>query len=291
MKNVSTELFRAVVAVHQGSNPTNGSATAAADTKTLEIAFPGRSSRLLTVLSETFAQSENDFASMILSHALSETLKVLPDLLTNDQFAEVENRIISGMGMAAYLQLQPVFPFHKGLTIPNYAEISSRQGVVFGEWQASADEISIVDLYSKDPLFTYQTKSKPDVSFDGITLQWKESNVKPLYAEANAHETFVGALEAADILILGDQGYLYKEDEYTGDLVFAPFSNFKEQSILKDQEFRKYFRVDEKGGTFTIEPLSFALSQAQKNENGDWSCGGVVLRAVSISNVIISPEE
>lgn len=291
MKTVSNELFRAVVAVHNVDSSGGLSTPAASLTKSIDITFPGRSYHLLRVLSEAFAQSETDFASMILSHALSETLKILPDILPDDEFAMVEDKIIGSLGLPAYLRLQPIFPFRKGLMIPNFAEIATKQGVFFGQWRYRDDQVTILDLCSKSPVATYNTTTKPEVSFDGITLQWDASNVKPLFGEVEDKETFIGALEAADILVIGESGYLYKQDEYSDDLIFAPFANFAEQGILNNKLFKEYFKISEIGTSFTIEPLSTALSAARKNNGNLWMCGGVSLRAISVNNVIVSPEE
>jgi len=291
MKTVSNELFRAIVAVQKVDDLQGQSTPAASLTKKMDINFPGRSYHLLRVLSKAFAQSETDFASMILSHALSETLKILPDILSDEDFAKVEDRIIGSLGLPAYLRLQPVFPFQKGLLIPNYAEVATREGVYFGEWKFNEESVSVVDLASRTTLGNFEIKSKPEVSFDGITLQWKGCNVKPLYGEVQETDSFIGALQSADLLIIGDAGYLFKQDEYTDDLIFAPFANFSESNILENPSFKENFKVTDISGSFTVEPLSTAFSNAQKHDANTWICGGVLLRAIAVNNVIVSPEE
>lgn len=291
MKNVATELYRAVVAVKQGKESLGLSAKATGPSESLDIAFTGRSRHLLRVLSETFAQSESDFASTLLNHGLSETLKILPDVLSDEEFARVEERIIAEIGLSAYLSLQPVIPYEKGLPLPNFAEVSTRKGVTFGKWVKSEDSVLVCDIHTQEVLFTFGIADRPEMSVDGITWQWKGSNVKPLFGVSAQAECLVDALEEADILIVGSEGYLYKEDEYSGDLVFASFSNFAEHALAKDEEFKKLFHVTEKAGSVSIEPTSSAMSTAEKTDNGSWICGIYTLQALTVNNVIISPEE
>lgn len=285
MTLVNSNLYRAIVTVAHGKESPGGSS------ELLDIAFTAQSRQLLRVLSETFVQSEGEFASTLLKHGLSETLKILPDVLADDTFSQVEERVIAEIGLAAYLRLQPVLPYQKGLLQPNFAEVSAREGVFFGKWSKSDESVSVCDIHTQEVLFTFRIADRPKMGIDRMTWEWNGSNVKPLFGEPIQVETLVDALEVANILILGAEGYFCKEDEFSEDLVFSSFENFAEHALVKSDEFKKLFRVIEKEGNVSIEPTASALSVAEKGEDGRWMCGGCALLPLSVVNVIICPEE
>ncbi|MFA0809497.1 hypothetical protein [Microbulbifer epialgicus] len=291
MKDVATEVYRAVVALEQGTASQGSYAKKPESSETLEVTFTKRSRHLLRVLSETFAQSESEFASTILNHGLSDTLKILPDVLSDKEFAQVEEQIVSDIGLSAYLSLQPVLTYQKGINLTNFAEVSTGDDVYFGRWLEKDGVVSICDFYSHDSLFIFEIKDRPIMSIDGVTWQWSGLNVKPLYGESISHELFVSALEKADILILNSGEYFYKKDEYSSELIFSSFSNSVSESCVMSSEFKKLFRVTETQGNISIEPTSNVFSAAEKGEDGFWICGQCSLLPISVNNVIISPED
>ncbi len=288
MKNVATELYRAVVAVK--SRQVREGTLANEPGESLDIAFTGQSRHLLRVLSDTFAQSESDFAATLLNHALSETLKIMPDVLSEKEFTLLENRIIEELGLSAYLTLQPIFPFEKGMSYPNYAEVSTKTGIVLGKWHCQEAQVAIDDPVTGKTLYSYPKSTTPEMSVDGITWQWSGTNVKPLYTQSVSTGNFVEDMERADVLLIEGVGYFYREDEYLDDLKFASYSNTQEECVA-EKSFRFAFKVDDRSDGVTIEPTPEAMGVAKLSENGVWEVGDIFVRAFTLQNVIINPAE
>lgn len=287
MKDVATELYRAIVSVKTvGDKATDQRRDVSSS---LNIEFGGDTRQLLRVLAETFVQSEEHFASNLLHHALSETLKVLPDILPQQDFADLEEKIITTLGMPAYLSLRPIFDYDSGLEIPDYGEVSTREGVILGRWEKNQGSISIVDTATGKELYCYQISDRPTVSIDGTTLQWAGTNVKPVYLNQLQNRNLVRDLELADVIRVGDCGFLYREDEYEDSVSFKPYSNL-DRACFKDPRFLSLFDVkDCDNGGCLIEPTSKLFSLASEGQDGAWYASGLRIAGYSSSEVIINP--
>tara|TARA_R110002072_G_scaffold303138_1_gene495386 strand:- start:1665 stop:2534 length:870 start_codon:yes stop_codon:yes gene_type:complete len=285
MNKVSPELYKAISSV---KNTKETNATFPSDQ--LGINFSGDSRRLLKVLSETFSQSEADFAETILLHALSETLKVMPDVLSEKEFNKLEERIIKELGLAAYLSLRPVFPFAQGIQLPNFAEVSSQKGIILGKWLNTEEMIVINDPVTDKSLFSYSKGIQPELSVDGFTWQWVGTNVKPVYLQPVNSKNFVSTIDSADVLFIEGVGYFYREDEYLDDLKFSAYSNI-ENKIIQHKEFTDLFSViGNEQSTYSIQPKTDAFKMAHQKSYGEWEIGKVRIQIFSLHNVMISPD-
>jgi hypothetical protein len=285
MNKVSPELYKAISSV-KNTKETN----TAFPIDQLGINFSGDSRRLLKVLSETFSQSETDFAETILLHALSETLKVMPDVLSEKEFNKLEERIIKELGLAAYLSLRPVFPFAQGIQLPNFAEVSSQKGIILGKWANTEEMIIINDPVTDKSLFSYSKGIQPELSVDGFTWQWVGTNVKPVYLQPVNSNNFVSTIDSANVLFIEGVGYFYREDEYLDDLKFSAYSNI-ENKIIQNKAFTDLFSViGNEQSTYSIQPKTDAFKMAHQKSCGKWEIGKVRIQIFSLHNVMISPD-
>jgi hypothetical protein len=289
MKNVATELYRAVVEVKSRKVSEDALMNVPPD-ESLDIAFTGHSRHLLRVLADTFVQDESDFAATLLNHALSEALKIMPDVLSDEEFALLENRIIVELGLSAYLTLQPIFPFDQGITYPNYAEVSTKAGVVFGKWNNQKNQIVVDDPFTEKTLYSYPKSTTPDMSIDGMTWQWSGTNVRPLYTQPLSSGNIVEDMGRADVLLIEGVGYFYREEEYLDELKFISYSNTQEESVV-GSSFRLAFKVDDLSDGVRIEPIPEAMMMANILESDAWEIGDIHIRAYSMQGVIINPAE
>ena len=288
MKDVATELYRAVISVKA-----NGEKLGKIDAKdsSLELEFGGETRQLLKVLADTFIQSEEHFASNLLHHALAETLKILPDILPSGEFESLEQRIIGTLGISSYLSLRPIFGYTQGLGIPNYGEITTKNSIVLGSWDCLEKTVNITDPFTGNELYSYSLDNKPSISIDGTTLQWAETNVKPIYLSPVNSGNLVNDIENADILRVGESGFFYREDEYVDALSFKPYSNYNRE-LIQDARFTDLFNVRGiENGEPLVEPKSKLYSSASQSEDGSWYVGAMRVVGYSSSEVIINPAE
>ena len=288
MKNVTTELYRAVVAVKSRKESEEGLMDV--PDESLDIVFTGNARHLLRALADTFAQDESDFAATLLNHALSEVLKIMPDILSENEYVLLENRIIEELGLSTYLTLQPIFPFDQGITYPNYAEVSTKSGVVFGKWSNQENQIVVDDPVTEATLYSYPKTTTPDMSIDGMTWQWSGTNVRPLYTQLLSSGSFVEDMERADVLLLEGVGYFYREEEYLDDLRFISYANTQEEGTAK-RSIRLAFKVDDLSDGVRIEPIPEAMGMAKKLKSSIWEIGDIHISAYSMQSVIINPAE
>jgi len=287
MRKIASELYRTVVSVKR-RQIADGVSSGQADS--LDITFSGQSRLLLRVLSESFEQSEEEFASTLLHHALSESLKIIPDVLSKEDFVLLESQLINKLGLEAYLSFRPIFPFKLGVSYPNFAEVSTKAGVSFGQWFNEKDQISIGDPITGKTLYIYPKSIKPEVSIDAVTLQWEDTNLKPVYVHPVATGDLIEDLDRADILFILGIGYFHREDEYLDDYKFVSYSNTSED-LTSELNLRASLKTDQLSNGTRVEITPEAIRVAKPTKEGSWEIENISIQAYTMQNVIIDPAE
>jgi len=255
--------------------------------KPLNLKFSGDARNLVAVLADNLEQSEPELVSTLLNHGLSESLKALSELLSNDEFANLKKRLISELGFSVFLDLKPEFTYAQGLSIPNFAEVTVPHKTFLGRWTYSQNQVMIQEIHSPEVIFTFDDTHKPELSVDGVSWQWGEKNIVPFYVEEITPGDFEEDISNANLLVFGENGCFYREDEYLNELTFSSYDNASDMGLVNSKELAEIFEVRINKDKAVLKYKGNAKALIDHENNSGWNIVGTTLKLYKLHNVII----
>jgi len=252
------------------------------DGPSLTVNLGEREHRILQIMAAQYGDGEDQLIRRLLSHALSETILHMPEILGDSYaFDLFEERLIKQVGMGFYLSLSPVFPFAKAVDLADHAEVHvTEDEIVYGRWQYVLKELQIKDPSTGETMYRFPQGERPRLAGDGMGMLWRGVHVRALYTEEAPLTTFAQDMEDASAIWV-NKGTYQKLTHGIEQGAFRSYANSKcDESLLACSD-----------GLITLEELSDgsrevdftkrALMAARQSPDGkSWLIGSHVVTPI-----------